>query len=162
MKLTYRLWIFDPLDADGIEAYLNKMARKGWQLEKAGWWFWRFRRAEPAPLAYAVTYFADSSLYGGAATAAQDELAEYCAAVGWDYVTQMLRMQVFVNSRPDPVPLETSGLQKLEAVEAILKKDIRRRKIFLILLGSPVWLVGCFSPCSACSWGWPRFSPCPF
>ena len=81
MKHTCRLWFFDPMDADGIEACLSKMARKGWQLERAGRYFWRFHRAEPAPLAYAVTYFADSSLYGGAATAAQDELAEYCAAV---------------------------------------------------------------------------------
>ena len=129
MKYTYRFWFFDPMDADAIVAYLGKMARKGWQADKAGWYFWRFRRAEPADLTYAVTYFPNASFYGGATTDEQDELAEYCAAAGWTYVTQMLRMQVFVTDRPDPVPLETDGWQKLEAVEAILKKDAWRRRL---------------------------------
>ena len=116
MKHTYRLWLYDPMDVDAIVSYLGRMARKGWRLEEAGWYFWRFVRAQPAPLTYAVTYFPGASFYGGATTEEQDELLDYCAAAGWTYVTQMQRMQIFVTDQSTPIPLETDEKQKLRTI----------------------------------------------
>ncbi len=129
MKHIYRLWLYDPMDVDAIVAYLGRMARKGWRLEEAGWYFWRFVRAQPAPLTYAVTYFPGASFYGGATTEEQDELLDYCAAAGWTYVTQMQRMQIFVTDQSTPIPLETDEKQKLRTIEALLQKDQWRRRL---------------------------------
>ena len=68
MKYTYRMCFFRPMDSDAVERYLSRKARKGWRLDKTGQVFWRFRREEPAALTYAVTYFPDASVYGGALT----------------------------------------------------------------------------------------------
>ncbi len=125
MEHTYRLWFFAPMEGEAVAAYLCKMARRGWRLEEAGRYFWRFVRAEPAPLTYAVTYFPDASRYGGATTEEQDELLDYCAAAGWTYVTQWHRMQVFVTDRSDPIPLETDEEQKLRTIEATIGRDRR-------------------------------------
>lgn len=131
MKYTYRMSFFRPMDADAVERYLSRMARKGWFLSKTGQMFWRFRRGKPASLTYAVTYFPEASVYGGPMTLAQQELAEYCAAAGWEYVAQWLRMQIYVTDLPDPVPLETDERQKLETVRAVFRKN-RLASLFLL------------------------------
>ena len=71
MKYAYRMCFFRPMDSDAVERYLSRKARKGWQLDKTGQMFWRFRRENPAALTYAVTYFPEASVYGGALTPAQ-------------------------------------------------------------------------------------------
>lgn len=133
MKYTYRMSFFRAMDADAVERYLSRMARKGWFLDKTGQMFWRFRRGEPAALTYAVTYFPEASVYGGAMTPAQQELAEYCAAAGWEYVAQWLRMQIYVTDRPNPVPLETDQAQKLETIRAVFQKNLRVNLFLLVL-----------------------------
>lgn len=133
MKYTYRMSFFRPMDADAVERYLSRMARKGWFLSKTGQMFWRFRRGEPASLTYAVTYFPEASVYGGPMTLAQQELAEYCAAAGWEYVAQWLRMQIYVTDRPNPVPLETDERQKLETIQAVFRKNLRVNLLLLAL-----------------------------
>ena len=123
MKYTYRMCFFRPMDSDAVERYLSRKARKGWRLDKTGQVFWRFRREEPAARTYAVTYFPEASVYGGALTPAQEELAEYCAAAGWTFVAQWLRMQIYITDRRDPVPLETDERQKLETARAVFRKN---------------------------------------
>lgn len=123
MKYTYRICFFRPMDSGAVERYLIRKARKGWFLDKTGQMFWRFRRGEPAARTYAVTYFPEASIYGGALTPAQEELAAYCAAAGWEFVAQWLRMQIYVTDQPNPVPLETDERQKLETVRAVFRKN---------------------------------------
>ena len=43
-------------DHTGIAAHLEKMAAKGWMLDKIGAYLWRYRRTEPKQLAFAVSY----------------------------------------------------------------------------------------------------------
>ena len=123
MKYTYRMCFFRPMDSDAVERYLGRKARKGWFLDKTGQLFWRFRRGEPAARTYAVTYFPEASVYGGALTPAQEELAAYCAAAGWTFAGQWLRMQIYETDRRDPVPLETDERQKLATVRAVFRKN---------------------------------------
>ena len=139
MKHTYRMPFFRAMDADAVEHYLRRKAARGWQLEETGNFFWRFRRESPAALRYAVTYFPDASLYGGPLSPKQQELADYCAAAGWTYVTQWLRMQIYCTDRSDAVPLETDEERKLETVRAVFRKDLRRN-LFLLA----VYLLNCF------------------
>jgi len=140
VKTTYRIHFYRPMDGDAVERWLHRKALRGLRLEKAGQFVWRFRRTEPAPLTYAVTYFPDASVYGGAATPQQEEYAEYCAAAGWDYVTQWHRMQIFVTDREDPIPLETDPHQKLDTIRQIMRKDTMPLLLLLALCLLQIWL----------------------
>ena len=110
-------------DYRGVEAHLSKMAARGWRLEKIGPWFWTYRRAEPAQVAYAVTYLPSVSQFSPEPSADRENLEELCAAAGWEPVAEWVQMQVFANERPDPVPLETEESVRLEVVHRSMKKN---------------------------------------
>ena len=110
-------------DYRGVEAHLSQMAARGWRLEKIGPWFWTYRRAEPAQVAYAVTYLPSVSQFSPEPSADRENLEELCAAAGWEPVAEWVQMQVFANERPDPVPLETEESVRLEVVHRSMKKN---------------------------------------
>ena len=110
-------------DYRGVEAHLSKMAARGWRLEKIGPWFWTYRRAEPAQVAYAVTYLPSVSQFSPEPSADRENLEELCAAAGWEPVAEWVQMQVFANERPDPVPLETEESVRLEIIHRSMKKN---------------------------------------
>lgn len=110
-------------DYRGVEAHLSQMAARGWRLEKIGPWFWTYRRAEPAQVAYAVTYLPSVSQFSPEPSADRENLEELCAAAGWEPVAEWVQMQIFANERPDPVPLETEESVRLEIIHRSMKKN---------------------------------------
>lgn len=110
-------------DYRGVEAHLSQMAARGWRLEKIGPWFWTYRRAEPAQVAYAVTYLPSVSQFSPEPSADRENLEELCAAAGWEPVAEWVQMQIFANQRPDPVPLETEESVRLEIIHRSMKKN---------------------------------------
>ena len=119
-KKKRRLVWYLPWDGAYVERHLEKMARKGWQLENAGNPFWTYRKAEPANLHYAMTYFPDASVFDSQLTGEQETYADYCAAAGWEMVSTYGPLQIFVNDRPDPVPIETDEKEKLTAIHGAM------------------------------------------
>ena len=136
-KKKRRLAWYLPWDGTYVERRLEKMARKGWRLEKADNLFWTYRRAEPADLRYAMTYFPAASVFDSGPTGEQMTYADYCAAAGWELVSNYGPLQIFVNDRPDPVPIETDEGEKLTAIHGAMKK------MLLLPYGAlaAVWLV---------------------
>ena len=136
-KKKFRLEICLPWDGAYVAQRLEKMARKGWQLENAGNPFWTYRKAEPANLHYAMTYFPTASVFDSGPTGDQMTYADYCAAAGWEMVSNYGPLQIFVNDRPDPVPIETDEGEKLTAIHGAMKK------MLLLPYGAlaAVWLV---------------------
>lgn len=136
-KKKRRLVWYLPWDGTYAERHLEKMARKGWQLENAGNPFWTYRKAEPANLHYAMTYFPTASVFDSGPTGDQMTYADYCAAAGWEMVSNYGPLQIFVNDRPDPVPIETDEGEKLTAIHGAMKK------MLLLPYGAlaAVWLV---------------------
>ena len=63
-------------DYRGVEEHLSAMAAQGWRLEKAGNSRWKYRRAEPAQVRYAVTYNAGASQFNPGPTEGQESLEE--------------------------------------------------------------------------------------
>lgn len=110
-------------DYRGVEAHLSQMAARGWRLEKIGPWFWTYRRAEPAQVAYAVTYLPSVSQFSPEPSADRENLEELCVAAGWEPVAEWAQMQIFANQRPDPVPLETDESVRLEVIHRSMKKN---------------------------------------
>ncbi|WP_312159560.1 DUF2812 domain-containing protein [Oscillibacter sp.] len=123
MRETKRtlMWYEFYQDAN-IEEHLENMAAKGWRLEKIGYLL-RYRRAEPARVRYAVTYFSESSEFNPSPTENEETLREYCAAAGWDFVAAWHQMLIFSTLREDAPPIETEGAVKLEAIHRAMKKN---------------------------------------
>ena len=57
-----RLEAFSFYDHTGIEQHLERMAEKGWLVEKVGY-LWTYRRIEPQKLTFCVSYFPKASLF---------------------------------------------------------------------------------------------------
>ena len=123
-------------DYRGVEAHLMKMAARGWRLEKVGTYFWTYRRAEPARVTYAVTYLPDASQFDPDPSEQQASLAELCAAAGWETAADWGQMQIFVNERPDPVPLETDESVRLEVIRRSMKKSFQPWGIAALVLAA--------------------------
>lgn len=134
MRQTKRepMWYEFYQDAD-IAEHLEKMAARGWRLEKTGN-LWRYRRAEPAQLRYAVTYFSEASEFNPGPTEYEETLREYCAAAGWDFVAGWHQMLIFSTGRGDAPSIETEGAVKLEAVHRAMKKNFLPGNFTLLAL----------------------------
>lgn len=128
--MTYQLY-----DHTGIERYLERMALDGWKLEHiGGLGIWKFRRIEPKPLHYTVTYFPDASEFDPGVVGNQTEFVELCAAAGWTFVGKQAQMMVFCSERPNPVPLETDAVVQVDTVHKAMKKNFLPGQIVLLVL----------------------------
>lgn len=116
-----------------IAEHLERMASKGWRLEKTGM-IWRYRRAEPERVRYAVTYFSESSEFNPAPTENEETLRDYCAAAGWQFECGWDQMLVFRSDRADAPPIETEESTKLEAVHKAMKKSFLPSSALLLVL----------------------------
>ena len=114
--------IYQPDDEAAIVKRLEKLAAKGWFLERAENWGWTLRRGEPAQVRYAVTYFPEASVFDPGPTENQETYADYCRAAGWEFVTSYGPVQYFRSDLPDPVPIETDQGEKLSAIHRAMTK----------------------------------------
>lgn len=135
MKNTkYRMESLALYDYKNVEEHLSAMAAGGWRLEGIGARLWKYRRAEPAKIHYAVTYIRDASQFNPGPTEGQQSLEELCAAAGWYKVTDWFQMQIYCSEAEDPIPLETEESVRLEAVHRSMKRNFLPANIFLLLI----------------------------
>ena len=135
MKDTkYRWNTFQLYDCRGVEAHLAAMAAQGWRLEKARGSLWKYRRAQPAQVRYAVTYSAGASQFNPGPTEGEQSLEELCAAAGWTKVSDCLQMQIFSTEDPGAVPLETDEALRLENIHRCMWKSLIPGTIVILLL----------------------------
>lgn len=118
-------------DRSGIAAHLEAMAAKGWQLEHMTNLIWTYRRSAPQRLRYAVTYYPGGSAYDPEPNPALAEFYELCEHEGWERVAGFAEMNIFVNRRENPTPLETDPAVELGVIE----RSVRRR------LTRPYWIM---------------------
>lgn len=99
-----RLESFAPFDFQGAEEHLSAMAARGWRLERAGGFFWTYRKAEPARVHYAVTCPPEAGKE-------EDRLffQDLCETAGWEKVSDWAGMQIYATEAKDPTPLETDA-----------------------------------------------------
>lgn len=119
-------------DYRGVEEHLSAMAAKGWRLERVGARLWKYRRAEPARVRYAVTYSAGASQFNPGPTEGQQSLAELCAAAGWEKVCDWFQMQIFSTEDENALPLETDEALRLENIHRSMRKNFLPSSISLL------------------------------
>lgn len=133
--VKYRLESYTLYDYRGVERHLEDMEAKGWRLEKTGN-LWKYRRTEPKKVHYAVTYVPEASEFNPAPTPGQENLAELCAAAGWEKVADWFQMQIFRSEQPDPMPLETEESVRLEVLGRAIRKNFLPSCLLLTVLGA--------------------------
>lgn len=109
-------------DTEAIARHMERMAGKGWLLEKADNWYFTYRRGEPARVKYTVTFFPEASVFDPGLTEGQETYADYCQAAGWELAAAYGPIQYFRSTRPDPTPIETDEAVKLSAIRRTMRK----------------------------------------
>ena len=116
----YEYNLFDLYAAPEIAQHLEVLARQGWQLERIGPVFWRYRKCPPAALHYAVVYFpkdpADEYI-----SRQQRELWELCRATGWELAATVGQMQIFCTAEKEPIPIETDPVVQVETIHTAMR-----------------------------------------
>ena len=133
-NVTYRLNTYRLYDYRGVEDHLAAMAAQGWRLERARGALWKYRRADPAQVRYAVTYSGSASQFSPGLTEGEEALEELCAAAGWTRVSDCLKMQIYSTEDPAAVPLETDEALRLENIHRCMWKSLLPGTILMLLL----------------------------
>lgn len=145
MKDTKRQLIpFSLYDLTGMETHLEKMAEKGWLLDKVSALGWRYRRIEPRKLRFTVSYCHRASAYDPEPTEEVQTFYDFCAHTGWRLAAEFGSMQVFYNDQEDPTPIDTDPTLEIQTVGREVRKALPAQ-ILLLLLG--FWMGGswCYS-----------------
>ncbi len=113
---------FLPYDYEGIEKELSEKSSQGWQLVKAGNYYWTFTQGECNEFQYDVTYIPNASEYRSEDTDHQITLDEYCTNAGWERVCNYKKIQIYRNRDPLAVPIDTDEAQKLQMIHKAIKR----------------------------------------
>ena len=122
-------------DHTQIAAHLEKMAAKGWMIERIANFGWIYRRIEPAQLRFAVSYYPKASEFDPEPSEAQKTFLDFCAHSGWTLACTSAQMQIFYNDREDPVPIETDPVLELETIHKACKRTFFPAQALLLALG---------------------------
>ena len=145
MKNTkHQLIPFSFYDLTGMERHLERMAERGWLLDKISALGWRYHRIEPKRLHFTVTYCHRASAYDPEPTEEVQTFHDFCAHTGWRLAAEFGSMQVFYNDQEDPTPIDTDPALELQMVGREARKNLPVQ-FLLLLLG--LWMGGswCYS-----------------
>lgn len=130
----WELNLYSFYDHTGMERHLEKMAEKGWMIERLGG-CWRYRRMEPRTLRFCVAYYPDASEFDPIEPSEGEQTFwEYCAGAGWVKAANRAQMQVFYNEDETAVPIETEAAVQVETLHRAAKKGFLSSRWVLIVL----------------------------
>ena len=123
-KTKWTVPMYSFYDRTHIQNYLQAQAEKGWLVENAGTFAWKFRRIEPQKLRFSVVYFPKADLYDPEPSAQEETFREFCEHSGWHFAAAQAQMQIFYNESPDPVPIDTDPEIEVENIHKSMKKSL--------------------------------------
>lgn len=129
-----RMELFSFYDHTGLEAHLEKMAARGWKLEKITNFYWQYRRIAPQALHFTVAYYPAASAYDPGPSEEEYTFREYCAQAGWELAASAGQMQVFCTAQEDPTPIDTDAAIQVESIHTSMKKTFLPSRGILLLL----------------------------
>ena len=121
-------------DHVGISRHLEKMAAKGWMLEKITNLGWVYRRIEPKQLHFTVSYYSQASEFDPEPTEDQKTFYDFCAHTGWQRACSSAQLQIFYNERENPTPIETDAKLEVQAIHASAKKSFIPAYLALLVI----------------------------
>ena len=123
-EMKRRLELYSFYDHTGLERHLERMARKGWRLEKIWNNIWYYRRTRPRELKFSVTYFPEVSELDPEPSEKQQIFLDFCEHTGWKLAAVTTQMQIFYNENPDPVPIDTDPRLELDTLRRTARRSV--------------------------------------
>ena len=121
-------------DQTTMQKQFEKMASKGWLIEKISAYFWTYRRIEPKYLHISVTYFPSASDFDPGPSENQQMMEEFAARDGWKLLTRWGQIQVFCNEDANPIPIETDPVTQVNTIYRAMKKNLIPSHLMMLAL----------------------------
>ena len=134
-ETKWRMELFSLYDHTGIEAHLEEMAAKGWELCKINNFGWKYRRVEPKKLHFTVTHYPPASVFDPGPSEGEQTFQEFCAEAGWRLAASAAQLQIFCNEAENPVPIETDAALQVETIHSSMKKSSVLSHLMLLAVG---------------------------
>ncbi|MBQ8639043.1 MAG: DUF2812 domain-containing protein [Lachnospiraceae bacterium] len=150
--------LYSYYDRAGMEEHLEKMASKGWMLERMNSWFWTYRKCPPKKVHVQIIYDPNASEYAPEPTRKQEDFRDFCEYAGWDFTASYGPLQVFYHVReaenraeepvrpcverrnPEhdsekwhPIPIETDPVMEVEVIHQVMKKRFLPINVLLLV-----------------------------
>ncbi len=141
-KLVFRIPPCADYDIAGTEQWLEEMAQQGLILKQ----FFTdllaiFEQQEPQTLRYRIATVANTALMVPNLDSSLDDLKEYCAAFGWDYITRRGNFCIFMTADELARELHTDNDVQAMALDRV-QKDIKTNLVLpLIWMISIPWML---------------------
>ena len=116
MKNKYELVPYFPYNVTGMKLHLEKMAQKGWIIDKITNNTWRYKKAEPQTLNFAVSYFAKASEFEPYKSEGQEMFEDLCEHAGWKLLAENNKLQIYANKDMDATPIYTDAESEVNAI----------------------------------------------
>ncbi|MGL5416382.1 MAG: DUF2812 domain-containing protein [Clostridium sp.] len=131
--LNYKWVIFNflPFEVEVLERYLEEMALKGWKLKSICSRLLIFEKTDRRKIKYTVDINKEIESKGGEPSERILEYRDMCKNVGWNFVCQYERMQVFCTEEEEVIPIHTD---KNERKEIIVKASLKYIFIDILLM----------------------------
>lgn len=133
-KTIKRLEPFTFFNVTAICSRLEKMAAKGWMIERIVNTGWVYRRMEPRKLHFAVSFYPKASEFDPEPSLEQQTFIDFCAHTGWQLACTSAQMQIFYNDRENPIPIETEPQLEVDAIHASVLKSMLPAYLVLFLI----------------------------
>ena len=114
-------------DLEGIQTWLEDMAKDGWLLETDGYslGLFTFQRCEPITCRYRLHVTADTNRYGQ-----HQEYLELLRESGWVYVADFQGFNIFRTENPDAVEVNTDPTVQATTLKKLKRETLSRLLFF--------------------------------
>ena len=119
----------------GLTRHFEKMALRGWLIERISNLGWVYRRIEPKKIHFCISYYPKASEFDPEPSEGQKTFQEFCAHTGWVLACTTAQMQVFYNEQENPIPIATDPVLEVETIHAAMKKNFIPSQITLMVMG---------------------------
>ena len=126
MKRKYEYNFYEPYQYEDLQEHLERMATRGWILERMDPHFLVYRRGGPGLIRYALAYHPEVADMDSSRLPRLEDYAYLCRRAGWELVGRWAKypqIQVYAAHQADPIPLQTD----LRTQWSVLVKWMERR-----------------------------------
>lgn len=138
MKRKRRQEFFAFYDDTSLKNHLEKMAKKGWMIEKMNNYFWTYVRTEPKDITFEITYHSSASEFDPHRSDEQMTFDEFCEHTGWNLALSWHQMQIYYNERQNPTPIQTDPVLRLELMHRAMWSNYLRGYIIMLIIALPL------------------------
>lgn len=141
------IYSFLPHEYDDLRIYLEEMALKGWKLEKFSGSILKFKKIEPRKIKYSIDIIESISIFDSNNSDSSLEYREYCSAVGWDFLCENNKLQIYCSEKEIPsLEIHTDELEKFNLFKKASLKTILLNLFLIIIVTLPQALIFFDSP----------------